>query len=169
MWDRLEEVLPENSSHRLLTAYGLAIVGILAVGDGLNLIYFPTVTLGLPDSTFANTLIALGGVLVFVTAYRIAMTTVEQGETTLEDVVKNDAVDAAEDGDYQILPSDDGPVQILKKRYARGEVSDEEFRRKLERLEESESVDFDSSDRETLIEESDLANSGLTDRQTAIE
>jgi len=155
MWDRLGEILPDQSSHRLLVAYALAITGILAVGDGLNVVQFPMYQLGLPDTTLANAAVALGGVVVFIGAYRLAMDTVEESS--------DGDVGAAEYGEND-------PVQIVKERYARGELSDEEFQRKLDRLEDSDDVAFDPDDRQTLIEETGINDdSGLVDRQTAIE
>jgi uncharacterized membrane protein len=155
MPDRLGEILPDRPSHRLLVAYALAITGILAVGDGLNVVQFPMYQLGLPDTTLANAVVALGGVAVFVGAYRLAMDTVDES---------SDA-----DGDTDEYGEHD-PVQIVKERYARGELSDEEFQRKLDRLEDSDDVAFDPDDKQTLIEETGISDdSGLVDRQTTID
>jgi hypothetical protein len=159
MPDRLGEYLPDSSTHRLEIAYALAIVGILAVGDGLNVIYFPMYQLGLPDTTLANTLVTVGGIGLFVGAYRLAASAVTGPEGTASSD-ETGGVGTTADGD---------PVAILKRRYALGEVSDAEFERKLDRLEASDEVDFDPSDRQTVVEDTGFEESGLVDRQTAIE
>jgi len=156
---RLGEHLPDGSTHRVGLAYGLALVGILAVGDGLNVIYFPMYQLGLPDTTLANTLVTVGGIGLFVAAYRLATSAVNGSEGS-DQGGETGAVDDPADGD---------PVAILKRRYARGEVSDAEFERKLDRLEASDEVDFDPSDRQTVVKDTGFEESGLVDQQTTIE
>jgi|GEM_PF-1374518 len=160
MPDSWGDHLPGSSTHRLGIAYALAVVGILAVGDGLNVIYFPMYQLGLPDTTLSNTLVTVGGLALFVGAYRLATSA----------VADSDGAESTDTGGTSAgTDIDPDPVEILRARYARGELSDAAFDRKLDRLAESDETDFDPSDRQTVVEETGLNDPGPVDRQTVVE
>lgn len=155
MLEGMGEYAPEKASHRLLTGYVLAIVGILAVGDGLNVIWFPMYTLGLPDSNAANAAVTLFGAGAFVAAYRLVRSAVGD-ESAL-----GGAGAAHVDGD---AAGDRDPVEVLELRYARGEISDSEYERRRATLE------GDDAGRDPDVREPQVGRvGGLVDRETTIE
>jgi len=154
MLERLGEIVPVRESHRLLTGYALALVGILAVGDGLRVIRFPLYTLGLPDTAAADAVVVVLGAGASAAAYRLARSTVGSGSEPVGDAALADGGDDTA-GD---------PVEVLELRYARGEIDDTEYERRLEGL-GADAGGADPTGRETAIADRD----GLVDRETTIE
>lgn len=157
MLETIDRYAPGDPTQRLAVAVVAAVTGILAVGDALNVIYFPMFQLGLPDSALANALVfALGAALLVVT-YRLVELSVGDDEPLV-------ARPAAADGGYD----DRDPEQILETRYARGELDEEEFERMRIRL-----SDFEESGGATAENYDDAAdfaqNHELHDRETVID
>lgn len=151
------EHAPEDPSHRMLVSYVLAVVGILAVGDGLNVIWFPLYTLGLPDSATANTLVVLFGVGLFVAAYRLARSANGGGQSAAVGDADAPLADGSTYGDRT-------PKEVLELRYAEGALSDDEFAARKSML-QGDSGESDATARQTQIKQAN----GLTDRETTIE
>ena len=117
MFEAIDRYAPEDPTHRLGAAVVAAVVGILAVGDALNVIYFPMYQLGLPDAAWANFLVLVFGVGLLVVTYRLVGTSVGEVDTGAVTTPR------AADGGYD----DRDPEQILQARFARGELSEAEF------------------------------------------
>jgi uncharacterized membrane protein len=116
MFEAIDRHAPEDPTHRLVAGVAAAVVGILAVGDALNVIYFPMYQLGLPDAAWANFIVLVFGVTLMVVTYRLVQTSVGEVESGV-------ATTPAADGGYD----DRDPEQILETRFARGELSEDEF------------------------------------------
>lgn len=91
-------------------------MGILALGDALNVIFFPMYQLGLPNTWWANAVVFALGVGLLVVTYRLF-------QVSVGDVQGSPPTPPAADGGYD----DRDPEQILKARFARGELSGAEF------------------------------------------
>lgn len=157
MLEAIDRHAPADPMHRLAAAVVAAVVGILAVGDALNVILFPMYQLGLPDSAFANVLVFLLGAALLVVTYRLVELSVDDaGVGAPTDVPATDGPDQYDDRD---------PEQILEARYARGELTDDQFEQMRSRL-----ADYDVSDEAEYERAQDFAeNHELNDRQTLID
>jgi uncharacterized membrane protein len=157
MLETIDRYAPGDPTQRLAVAVVAAVTGILAVGDALNVIYFPMFQLGLPDSALANLLVLVFGVALLVVTYRLVELSVGDGHTLV-------TRPTAADGGYD----DRDPGQILEARYARGELDDEQFERMRIRL-----SDFEKSGgatEENYADARDFAeNHELHDRETVID
>mgnify|MGYP000073689131 CR=1 FL=1 len=157
MLETIDRYAPGDPTQRLATAVVAAVTGILAVGDALNVIYFPMFQLGLPDSALANLLVFAFGVGLLVVTYRLVELSVGDGDPL---VTKPKAADGGYD--------DRDPEQILEARYARGELDEEEFERMRIRLSDFEESGGATSD--DYDDARDFAeNHELHDRETVID
>jgi len=157
MLETIDRYAPGDPTQRLATAVVAAVTGILAVGDALNVIYFPMFQLGLPDSALANLLVFALGVALLVVTYRLVELSVGEGDPLV-------TKPRAADGGYD----DRDPEQILEARYARGELDEEELERMRIRL-----SDFEESGGATSEDYDDARdfaeNHELHDRETVID
>jgi len=157
MWETIDSYAPGDPTHRLATAVVAAVTGILAVGDALNVIYFPMFQLGLPNSALVNLLVFVLGVALLVVTYRLVELSVGDGDPLV-------TRPRAADGGYD----DRDPEQILETRYARGELDEEQFERMRIQL-----SDFERSNGATNEEYDDAQdfaeNHELHDRETVID
>lgn len=160
MFEAIDRHAPEDPTHRLAVAVVAAVVGILAVGDALNVIYFPMYQLGLPDAAWANFLVFVFGVGLMVVTYRLVQLSVGEVDPTV--------TPPAADGGFD----DRDPEQILKTRFARGELDEDEFERMKTLLDDFEGSDGSPSGSPTGGYDSpqDFAeNHELHDRETIID
>jgi uncharacterized membrane protein len=156
MLETIDRHAPADPMQRLGLAVVAAVFGVLAVGDATNFITFPVYQLGLPDTALANFLVFLLGAALLVVTYRLVELSV--GDTA-PDVGGVPTTDGA--GQYD----DRDPEHILKNRYARGELTDEQFERMRSQL-----GDYDMSDDQEAEHARDFAeNHELDDRQTLID
>ncbi|MFB6150165.1 MAG: SHOCT domain-containing protein [Haloarculaceae archaeon] len=156
MWETIDRHAPRNTAHRVYVAVAAGVVGVLALGDALHVITFPMYTLGLPDSPPADFAVFLLGVGLFAVTYRLLRVSVAQEST---DSAGKPAADGT--GEYD----DRDPEQILEARYARGELTDDEFEHMRSRLE-----DYDTTDDAEYRDAQEFAeNHELDDRETVIE
>lgn len=153
----VETHAPAEPAHRLAVAVAAAVVGILAVGDALNVVYFPMYQLGLPDTALANTVVFLFGATLLVVTYRLVHLSIDSSALGASDAMP--ATDGA--GAYD----DRDPEQILETRYARGELTEGEFDQMRATL-----GDYDADDEDGYDDARDFAeNHELSTRETVIE
>lgn len=148
---------PEKQMHRLAVAVVAAVVGILAIGDALNVIYFPMYQLGLPDTALANTVVFVLGSALLLVGYRLV-------RLSIGSQVPGTAGQTAAIGGSGELDDRD-PGQILETRYARGELTEAEFEEMRATL-----GDYDMGDDDEYEEAQQFAeHHELNDRETVIE
>ena len=146
-----------RAGSRFAVAVTATVVGVLAVGDALGVIRFPLYQLGLPNTAVANTAVLLLGVALLAGAYRLVGPGV--GLPASSRSGKKPATDGA--GEYD----DRDPEQILRARYARGELTDAEFETMRSRL-----ADYDMEDDTEAEHAREFAeNHTVDDRQTIID
>lgn len=156
MLGTIDRHAPADPMQRIGVAVLAAVVGILAVGDALNVIVFPMYQLGLPDAAWADLVVFLFGVAMLVVTYRLV-------ELSVGDTPPAPGGVPTTDGTGQYDERD--PEHILKARYARGELSDDQFERMRSQL-----ADYDMSDDAEADHARDFAeNHELDDRQTLID
>jgi len=157
MLETIDRYAPGDPRQRLAVAVVAAVTGILAVGDALNVIYFPMFQLGLPNSALANLLVLTLGIALLVVTYRFVELNVGDGDPLV-------TRSRAADGGYD----DREPEQILEARYARGELDEEQFERM--RLQLSDFERSNGATNEAYDDARDFAeNHELHDRETVID
>lgn len=157
MFESIDRHAPADPTHRLAVAVVAAVVGILAIGDALNVIVFPMYQLGLPDTAAANFVVFVLGAALLVTTYRLVQLSVDDPALGAPGPVAG----AVDEGGFD----DRDPVQIVETRYARGELTEAEFDRMRAHLE-----GYDMSDDEELAHAKDFAeNHELNNRETLID
>lgn len=159
MLGAIDRYAPETPRHRLVLAVVLAVSAVLAFGDALHVITFPMYQLGLPDAAWADVAVFVLGAALVVVTYRLVQTSLDATAPGSTDAVPKPTADGA--GKYD----ERNPEQIVKARYARGELTDDQLENMLARLE-----DFEQDDGEDYTGPRDFAeNHRLDDRQTLID
>lgn len=157
MFETIDRHAPADATHRLAVAVLAAVAGILAIGDALNVIYFPMFQLGLPDTPLANMVVLLLGAALLVTTYRLVQLSIDDPALGAPGLVQS----TADAGGFD----DREPEQILKARYARGELDESEFETMLAHLD-----GYDVSDDDEFADARDYAeNHELNQRQTLVD
>lgn len=89
--------------------------------------------------------------LIWVIGYAVVVPAL----SILFDVEETDAESIRED-DHEDTETPEDPLETLRERYARGELTDEQFEQKLERLLETETIeDIEDARRRAVAERSD--------------
>lgn len=159
MLESIDRHAPDHPRHRFALAVVLAVTAVLAFGDAFGFITFPVYQLGLPDAAWADFAVFVFGVLLAAVTYRLVQTAVEGSTFGVPGGTPTATADGA--GQYD----DRDPVHIVKARYARGELDDEEYETMLSRLD-----GYEDSDADEYTSARDFAeNYGLDDRQTVID
>lgn len=157
MFETIDRYAPGEPKQRLAAAVVAAVVGILALGDALNVIYFPMYQLGLPDAAWANAIVLLFGLALLVVTYRLVELSVGEADPAVPNP-------PTADGGYD----ERDPEQILAARYARGELDDDQFERMKAHLRDFD--DPDDATTERYDTRQDFAeNHELRDRETIID
>lgn len=161
MLESIDRHAPADVRHRFVLAVVLAVTATLAFGDALGFITFPIYQLGFPDAAWADALVFLFGIGLVAVTYRLVQAAV--GGTASGGAPGLGGPKATADGAGEY--DDRDPDQIVKARYARGELDDEQFERMLNRLE-----GYEDSEDDDYVSAADFAeNYGLDDRQTVID
>ncbi|KDE57654.1 hypothetical protein EL22_10645 [Halostagnicola sp. A56] len=134
MYQLVHQYAPNSPAGRTAVAIVAALVGVPALVVGL---------IGLGSNVAAGLLVHLIGISTLTIAGQLTRGVVRQA---------NAAPGANPRGERETDEATETPVETLRRRYARGELSDEAFQRRLERLLETEDGNQAPPDRERIVE-----------------
>jgi uncharacterized membrane protein len=119
----LERTLPDGAGRRILLGVAGAVASLVAGTYGINFVLGP-LNLGVLEFVW-GVVLALTGVGGLLGSVAILVPAVTTFLATTDEPPTDDETASIPDGD---------PVETLKRRYADGEIGDEEFERRLDRL-----------------------------------
>ncbi|ELY86023.1 SHOCT domain-containing protein [Natrinema altunense] len=135
MYDLVHRYAPASPVGRTLVAIIASVIGVPTLVLGL---------LGLADNAAAGLLFLLMGVVTLTVAGQLTRGVVRQAASAGPEASPHETGTPDE--------SDERPVETLRRRYAAGEISDDEFERRLDRLLETERQSRSADERERLVE-----------------